>query len=75
MDIHQHLPQVLVGKTCHLQINDDIALQPYMIKYKIRIEMVPVQGQSLLTAYECESVSQFQEKFLKVEKKKKTICY
>jgi Cu/Zn superoxide dismutase len=59
VDVHLHLPEVLMGDLADLQIDQDIAAQQAVVEDQIHEEMVFVEGESLLARLETGSPCPF----------------
>ena len=66
MDVHLHLPQVLMFQVPHLQVNEHETLQDKIIEHQVNPEITPLKGNPLLPGDEGEPTPQLQKKFLKV---------
>jgi hypothetical protein len=62
VDVELELAEVLVDELAGLQFNQDVGFEDGVIEDEIDVEMVAVQGDSLLTSDECETFSEFQNR-------------
>ena len=61
IDVHLHLPEILVGELVCLEVNQAIALQQAVIEHEVYIEMLFVKSEALLASFEKESLAHLQQ--------------
>lgn len=54
VDVHLHLPQILMGKLADLQVNQHEAFEDVVVENKIDLVVVAVKGDPFLAGYERE---------------------
>lgn len=64
VDIHLHLSKVLVAQLVSLEVNQHIALQQAVIEYEVNIIILLIEGESSLSLFKKEALSQLQQKLL-----------
>src|ERR1035437_4455998 len=64
VDVHLHLPEVLMGDLADFQIEQDVAAQQAVVENQIHEEMVFVEGEPLLARPEEEALAHFQQETL-----------
>ena len=60
------LPEVLVGEFPDLQIDEDVALQNGVIEDEVNVEVVAIEGESLLAGEEGKAATEFEQEGLEL---------
>ena len=66
VDIHLHLPEVLVGQLPDLEVQEDEGPGEPVVEHQIDEEMLAVERDPLLAGHEGKPLAQFQEERLQV---------
>lgn len=66
VDVHLHLPDVLMGEIARFEVDKDKAFQNIVIEHEIDVKVPPVEVDVLLPCNEGEAAPEFQEEFLQV---------
>src|SRR3972149_4352929 len=62
IDVHLHLPKVLMSYLANLQINQDITAQQTIIENEINEEVILIEGEAFLPGLKQKAFAQFQKK-------------
>ena len=61
VDIHLHLPEVLVGEFIGLKVDEAIALQEAVVEHEVNIEMFLIEGEALLARFKEEAFAHLEQ--------------
>ena len=66
VDVHLHLPDVLMGEIARFEVDEDEAFQDIVIEHEVDMKVAPVEVDVLLPCNEGEPAPKFQKEFLQV---------
>ena len=66
VDVHLHLPDVLMGEIARFEVDEDEAFQNIVIEHEVDMEVPSVEVDVLLPCDKGETAPKLQEKFLQV---------